>query len=338
VKPLSRPEFVDLVAAPLPAAELSAALGAPLVLIDLTGPAGPVSPEADRPDIAEAAAGLLAVIVGVAPVDGPGTLAPETAALVDVVVADPGPVAAMVEASPLASVTLALALRAAPALGLAAGLAAESAAYSMLQAGPEFARWRAATPRRERAAGTAAAGPPVRVERAGDELRITLNRPARHNAVDAGLRDGLVEALLVACADASVRRVVLDGAGPSFCSGGDLDEFGTLPDPATAHLVRLTRSPARLLARLGPRLEVRLHGACIGAGIELAAYAGRVVARPDTVISLPEVGLGLIPGAGGTVSLPRRIGRHRTAELALAGRPIDAATALRWGLIDAIEP
>jgi enoyl-CoA hydratase/carnithine racemase len=152
------------------------------------------------------------------------------------------------------------------------------------------------------------------------------------------MRDQLVEALLLACADPTIEQVVLDGAGPSFCSGGDLAEFGTRPDPATAHLVRLSRSPARLLAELAPRLEVRLHGACIGAGIEMAAFAGRVVGRPDTAILLPEVALGLIPGAGGTVSLPRRIGRHRTAELALSTTPMDAATALRWRLIDAIEP
>ncbi|HYT40119.1 MAG TPA: enoyl-CoA hydratase/isomerase family protein, partial [Acidimicrobiia bacterium] len=81
-----------------------------------------------------------------------------------------------------------------------------------------------------------------------------------------------------------------------------------------------------------------LHGACIGAGIEMAAFAGRVIAHIDAVISLPEVGLGLIPGAGGTVSLPRRIGRHRTAELALGGGPIDAPTAQKWGLVDAIDP
>src|SRR5207302_11376164 len=143
----------------------------------------------------------------------------------------------------------------------------------------------------------------VVVERAGADLAVTLWRPERHNAVDTAIRNGLVEALLVACADPSIGRVVLAGAGPSFCSGGDLDEFGTLPDPATAHLVRLTRRPARLLAELGSRLEARLHGACIGAGIEMAAFAGRVVARPDTVISLPELRLGLIPGAGGTVSL-----------------------------------
>jgi hypothetical protein len=327
---MSWPEFAEMTVSPLGAADVSAALGVPLVLVDVTGPTAPVPPAA-----AEAAAAWPAVVAGVG-ADGPGGLAPGTAALLDVVVADPAPVAAVVERSPQAAVTLALTLRASGALGVGAALAAESAAYSMLQAGPEFARWREATPRR-RLPGAAAAEPAVLAERAGGELRVRLNRPARHNAVDTALRDGLVDTLLVACADPSIGRVVLDGAGPSFCSGGDLDDFGTLPDPATAHVVRLTRSPARLLAALASRLEVRVHGACIGAGIEMAAFAGRVVARPDTVISLPEVGFGLIPGAGGTVSLPRRIGRHRTAELALRGASLDAATALRWGLVDAVE-
>jgi hypothetical protein len=262
---------------------------------------------------------------------------PEVASLADVVVADPGPILATVVAAPQASVALALVLRASLSLGVAEGLAAESAAYSMLQAGPEFAAWRSARPPSRSAAGCATC-PAVVAQRIADVLQVSLARPERHNAVNTEMRDGLVEALLVACTDPSIERVVLAGAGPSFCSGGDLDEFGTLLDPATAHLVRLTRSPARWLAELGPRLEVRLHGACIGAGIEMAAFAARVVARPDTAISLPELRLGLIPGAGGTVSLPRRIGRHRTAELALTARPIDAGTALAWGLVDAIEP
>ena len=326
------PGFLDLVASPLGAAGLSAALGSPVVLVDLSGPAASAGAE----PVAAAVAGLPVVVVGVGR-DGLDGLPAEVTGLLDLVVADPGPVVAVVEAAPRAAVTLALTLRASPALGVPAGLAAESAAYSMLQAGPEFARWRAATPQ-PAPSPEPEPGPPVVAERAGACLQITLNRPGRHNAVNAALRDRLVEALLVACADPTIERVVLAGAGPSFCSGGDLAEFGTRPDPATAHLVRLTRSPARLLAELGPRLEVRLHGACIGAGIEMAAFAGRVVAHPEAVISLPEVGLGLIPGAGGTVSLPRRIGRHRTAELALTGRPIDAATAHRWGLVDAIEP
>ena len=93
-----------------------------------------------------------------------------------------------------------------------------------------------------------------------------------------------------------------------------------------------------VISALADRVVVHLHGACIGSGIELPAFARRVFARPDTSIALPEVGFGLIPGAGGTISLPRRIGRHRTAQLALTATPIDVATALEWGLVDGIEP
>jgi enoyl-CoA hydratase/carnithine racemase len=128
----------------------------------------------------------------------------------------------------------------------------------------------------------------------------------------------------------------LSGNGPSFCSGGDLGEFGSFPDPATAHVVRLTRSPARLAHQIADRLHVHLHGACMGAGIEVPALAGHVVAAADAVISLPELSLGLVPGAGGTASIPRRIGRHRTAALALSGMRIDATTALGWGLVDEV--
>jgi enoyl-CoA hydratase/carnithine racemase len=80
-----------------------------------------------------------------------------------------------------------------------------------------------------------------------------------------------------------------------------------------------------------------VHGACIGAGVELPAFAGRVVARPDATFRLPEVSMGLVPGAGGTVSIPRRIGRERFAPWALAGETIDATTALSWGLVDEIS-
>ena len=69
----------------------------------------------------------------------------------------------------------------------------------------------------------------------------------------------------------------------------------------------------------------------------MAAYCGVVAAHPDTVFGLPELDLGLVPGAGGTVSIPRRIGRWRTAYLVLTGRRIDAATARRWGLVDEVR-
>jgi enoyl-CoA hydratase/carnithine racemase len=102
----------------------------------------------------------------------------------------------------------------------------------------------------------------------------------------------------------------------------------------TAHAVRLRQSVGRAIEAVRERVVVHLHGACAGSGIELPAFAGHVIAAPDVRISLPELALGLIPGAGGTVSLPRRIGRHRTARLALTGEPVDAATALSWGLVD----
>ena len=98
------------------------------------------------------------------------------------------------------------------------------------------------------------------------------------------------------------------GEGPDFCAGGDLDEFGSRPDPASAHLIRLTRSPALLLHRLAARTTVFLHGACLGAGIELPAFAGRVVASPDTRIGLPEIRLGLIPGRAEPRACPRASG------------------------------
>ena len=235
--------------------------------------------------------------------------------------------------NPIAAVTLTLLLRREVPGSIDEGLVAESAAYSTLQAGPEFAAWRNARLRPPRAIDE----PVVEARRAADTLWITLSAPHVHNAFSRRMRDELCEALMLADVDDSVRRIVLDGAGPSFCSGGYLDEFGSLPDPASAHLIRQTRSAGRLLGRLAERVEVRLHGAAMGAGIELAAFARHVVADPDTRIGLPELALGLLPGAGGTVSLPRRIGRHRTLYLGLCGAPVDAATALEWGLVDALE-
>jgi enoyl-CoA hydratase/carnithine racemase len=259
----------------------------------------------------------------------------QLASLLDVLVADPTAVLRTVEHHPLASMTLAQILRATLQLDIDAALAAESAGYSVLQAGPEFARWRstrAVRPSRDEG------GAVIKLMRDGPTLSITLCRPEKHNAFNTAMRDQLYDALILAAADESIERVVIEGAGRSFSSGGDLDEFGSFPDPATAHLTRLARSAGRLLAAIAPKVEARLHGACMGAGIELPAFAARVVADPDTVISLPEVGLGLIPGAGGTVSLPRRIGRQRTCELALTQHRIDASTALEWGLVDEISP
>jgi hypothetical protein len=239
-----------------------------------------------------------------------------------------------VTSNPQASAALAILLRGSEERSIEDGLVTESAVYSTLQAGPEFETWGAGSLARERPDESE---PAVRVTRDDHRLDIALSRPHVHNAFNARMRDELLDALSIAMVDDAIREVTISGDGPSFCSGGDLDEFGTFPDPATAHLVRLTRSVGRVIASMSERVVARLHGACMGSGIELPAFAGRVIATPDTKIGLPEVGMGLIPGAGGTVSLPRRIGRHRTALLALTRTPIDAATALEWGLVDSIE-
>jgi len=215
-----------------------------------------------------------------------------------------------------------------------AGVITESLAYSTLQSGPEFARWLA-----ERGPATVPAIPdPVQADRDGECLRVRFNRPQRHNAFSTDMRAALLEALEVARLDPSITEVVLSGNGPSFCSGGDLAEFGTFADPASAHLARTRYSPALVLdeltTRLGRNCRAEVHGQVLGSGLEMAAYCGWVQAHPDTLLGLPELSLGLIPGAGGTVSITRRIGRWRTAYLVLSGRTIDTATALQWGLID----
>jgi enoyl-CoA hydratase/carnithine racemase len=151
------------------------------------------------------------------------------------------------------------------------------------------------------------------------------------------MRDELYTALDEARSRPDV-TVVLRGDGPSFCSGGDLDEFGTAPGPVDAHVVRLTRSLALVMSDLAPRVVVGLHGACLGAGIELPAFAQRVVAAEDARIGLPELDLGLIPGAGGTVSIPRRAGSAVLLDLLLSGGTVDAGTALARGLVDEVVP
>lgn len=210
-------------------------------------------------------------------------------------------------------------------------LTAESFAYAMLQGGAEHRAWRAAQ------TGEAPC-PPGTVDLTRDEatLDILLNRPATRNAIDRQMRDDLFDAFSLAAADDSIARVTLRGAGRCFSVGADLAEFGATTDPAEAHAIRARTLPARALLRCADRVDAHVQGGCVGSGLELAAFAGRLTASPDAWFRLPEVSMGILPGAGGCVSIPRRIGRQRAALLMLSGKRINARTALRWGLIDAI--
>jgi enoyl-CoA hydratase/carnithine racemase len=242
---------------------------------------------------------------------------------------------ANIRRNPIAATVLVQLLRAGEGLPIEDALVAESLAYSTLQSGPEFRRWLEAN-RAPAPAAHSDSGPAVVVEREGGRLELELNRPSNRNAMTVEMRDALVEALELALADPSISEVRLRGRGKCFSVGGDLTEFGSLPDPATAHLVRGLVLPGRLAARCADRLHAQVHGACIGSGLEFPAFAGRLTAAAGSWFQLPELGLGLIPGAGGCVSIPRRIGRRRTAWLVLSGERITARQALDWGLIDAI--
>ncbi len=237
------------------------------------------------------------------------------------------------EATPVASAIARLVFRLSPSLAFDDAVALESLAYSTLLAGGEFKAWRARHP----AATKQSAEGRVKLRDVGEGWVVELDRAEARNAFDARMRDALVEALEAVAVDPRGGPMELRGAGPAFSAGGDLAEFGQASDTALAHLIRVRQSPARLINSMRERVTARIHGACIGAGMEVPAAAGHVIAAPDTFIRLPEIGMGLIPGAGGCASIPRRIGPQRALYLALCGSTIDADTALHWGLVDAIE-
>lgn len=252
----------------------------------------------------------------------------------DAVIEPPASLAAVerqVLAAPRAAAVAVQLLRMVPQLPDLAALDAESLAYATLQGSAEHRDWLA---RRSEAVPQ----PEGRIEMKRDDglLEIILSRPAAGNAIDREMRDGLALAMSLALLDQTVERAILRGEGRCFSLGADLAEFGTTTDPATAHAIRALVLPSRFAVGCSDRLEAHLHGACVGAGLELAAWAHRVVARSDAWFHLPELAMGIIPGAGGCVSLSRRIGRQRTALMLLSGRRISVRTALAWGLVDAI--
>lgn len=236
---------------------------------------------------------------------------------------------------PLAAMTLVQLLRHNEKSSLHDGLLAESLAYAMLQGSQEFKNFLATSPEPVRPADNPE--PAVLVERQKNTLILTLNRPEQRNAYSTAVRDALFEGLQLQANDCSITRTIIRGAGACFCTGGALEEFGLADDVATAHAIRSSRHVGRLIAALSDKIECHLHKACIGSGIELPAFAGHIVAAEGTFFHLPEITMGLIPGAGGTVSILRRIGRQRMAYLALSARRINALTALEWGLVDEIR-
>jgi enoyl-CoA hydratase len=268
------------------------------------------------------------------PVIGLGDRAHPLAGALDAVIEPPVSAEAILRqvlAAPKAAAAIVELLRVLPGLDAEAGLAVESMAYAMLQGSDEHRRWLAGLTRSE----PAGAGR-VELARDDDRLIVTLASPETGNAIDRPMRDALYEAFSLAALDPGIARVSLRAEGRVFSLGADLGEFGTTTDPATAHAIRRRTLPALAAARCADRLDVLVAGGGVGSGLELAAWGARVTATADAWFQLPELAMGILPGAGGCVSLTRRIGRQRTALMILSGKRLNARQALGWGLVDAI--
>ena len=235
--------------------------------------------------------------------------------------------------NPIAAMVLVQHLRASETQNLKDTLTAESFTYGTLQNGPEFKAWLSTHIREPLSISSS---PSLNVERQDNRLSLTFNRPDTRNAIGTDMRDALCRALDMAIIDTSISKITLTGKGATFSTGGAVEEFGEVSDPATAHWVRSLRLPASRLVPLRDKFHVHINGAAIGAAIEIAAFGKYISASPKAWFQLPELKYGLIPGAGGTASITARIGRQKIAYMALSMKRIRAQRALDWGLIDAV--
>ncbi|HEY40425.1 MAG TPA: enoyl-CoA hydratase/isomerase family protein [Dehalococcoidia bacterium] len=168
---------------------------------------------------------------------------------------------------------------------------------------------------------------------------ITLNRPKALNVYNIQMRDELYQVLGALKDDPEVKVGVLRAAGErAFCAGADLTEFLTAPSPTIARQVRWQRDVWGLFLGIKKPMLAALHGYVFGSGIEMALCCDIRIASDDVQLGVPETGLGIIPAAGGTQTLPRTIGRGYALELLLSGRWIKAEEALRIKLVDRVVP
>lgn len=168
---------------------------------------------------------------------------------------------------------------------------------------------------------------------------VTLNRPEALNVYNIQMRDDLYEVLTAIKDDPEVRVGIFKGQGEkAFCAGADLSEFLTAPSPRVARQVRLGRDVWGLFLSIPQPLIGAVHGYVLGSGIEIALCCDIRIASEDAKFGLPEVGLGIIPAAGGTQTLPRVIGRSWAMEMLLTNRWLNGDEAHRVGLVNRVVP
>ena len=190
----------------------------------------------------------------------------------------------------------------------------------------------------------------VLVTRAGGVATVTLNRPARLNAMSLPMVEHLRDVLTGLAAGSDVRAVVLTGAGRGFCAGGDVSELaasgsgqdgsgGALAEPGgLMQTIRACTRIVEILRTMPKPVIAAVNGPCAGAGLSLACAADLRVASADAVLTTAFVGVGQSGDYGLAWTLPRLVGAGRARELFLTGRRVDAAEALRIGLVEVVVP
>ena len=175
----------------------------------------------------------------------------------------------------------------------------------------------------------------ILVAREGEVARVTLNRPAKRNALSLELMEELIAALEALRADADVRAVVIDGAGPVFSAGHDLGEMVGRELPFYERLFDVCTVLMETIHRLPQPVIAKVHGVATAAGCQLVAACDLAVAAADAGFATPGVKIGLFCSTP-MVPLSRAIGRKRALEMLLTGEMISAETALEWGLVNCV--
>ena len=174
-------------------------------------------------------------------------------------------------------------------------------------------------------------------EKEDNIAHVILNRPQALNVYNIQMRDDLYEVLCAIKDDSEIRVAIFKGSGEkAFCAGADLSEFLTAPSPIVAREARFRRDVWGLFLSIPQPLIAALHGYVLGSGIEMALCCDVRIASEDAKFGLPEVGLGIIPAAGGTQTLPRVIGRAKALEMLLTNRWINSEEAYSIGLVNQV--
>ena len=167
---------------------------------------------------------------------------------------------------------------------------------------------------------------------------LTLDNPPM-NVVTLALTRALDAALGRLAGEADVRVLIVTGAGErAFCAGSDIKEFSSVADDVVGKKLGAENAVFSRLAAFPKPTIAAIEGVAFGGGLELAVCCDLLIAGAGARLALPEVKLGVFPGSGGTIRVPRRIGESRAKQLMFTGEPIDAATALAWGLVNQVVP